>query len=414
MHASACFEDDARVLGTLFADTSDPVFVLNCCRFCSVDALTEGFEVIVLFFVAILFSVCLPCACCSLWRKPALRAVSRYLKMCEMLLEAEGQDMCLKPQACPRDEGANSGKDATQHLSILPVGCSLNGILNHGVRHLAVIMDGNRRFGELTSLSTVSVDAVTKLCDSILEEKNPPESSVERCSALVSLLRHTTLDGHRCGGEKLIEFIDNCLEFNIQMLTVYAFSTENWERSALEVNVLMALFYFFFERVRSSAREKGIFIRFISPAFERIPISLRKLMLLVEEESRGHRPRRIVVNVCVSYSGREEVLEACNRLLRRVDKSIPISNAEFMSHMLRSITQEGHEAEDATVLADGGGAEPQVLLRTSGEQRLSNFMLYECAYTEFFFTKKTWPEIGREDFIRLLCDFSQRGRRHGR
>ncbi|EKF39066.1 cis-prenyltransferase, putative [Trypanosoma cruzi marinkellei] len=333
--------------------------------------------------------------------------------MCEMLLEAEAQDMRLKMQACPRDEGANSVKDPTHHPSILPVGCSLNGTLNHGVRHLAVIMDGNRRFGERTSPGGVSADAVTKLCDSILE-KNSPGSSGGMYLALVSLLRHTTLDGHRRGGEKLMELIDNCLEFNIQMLTVYAFSTENWERSALELKVLMALFYIFFERVRSSAREKGIFIRFISPAFERIPISLRELMLLVEEESRGHRPRRIVVNVCVSYSGREEVLEACNRLLRRVDKSIPISNAEFMSHMLRSITQEGHEEEDATVLADGGGAEPQVLLRTSGEQRLSNFMLYECAYTEFFFIKKTWPEIDREDFIRLLCDFSQRGRRHGR
>ncbi|RNF12581.1 cis-prenyltransferase [Trypanosoma conorhini] len=414
MHASAYLENDAKVLGNFFAARSDAVFLFNCCGVRGIDALAEGFELIVLFFLTLLFFFCLACASFSLWRETALLAVSRYLRICETLLEPERQETRPNLQAHRSVAGAEAAQKATCSPPCLLGNCPVAGVPKHGVRHLAVIMDGNRRFGKRTSQCVVPAAAVSKLCDSILDENGPAKPSGEWGTALTSLLRHTTLDGHRRGGEKLMEFITDCLELNIEMLTVYAFSAENWERAPLEVNVLMTLFYFFFERIRDSARENGIFIRFISPVFDKISPRLQELMRCVEEESRRHRPRRIVVNVCVSYSGREEVLWACNRLLRRVNKSTPISHAEFMSHMLRSITQDDHEAEDATVLADSGGAEPQLLLRTSGEQRLSNFLLYECAYTEFVFINKTWPEVDRGDLIQLLWDFSQRGRRHGR
>ncbi|RNF06538.1 cis-prenyltransferase [Trypanosoma rangeli] len=414
MYTSAYLENDALVFRKLFADGSDAVFLYNCCGVRGIDALAEAFELIVLLFFTMLFFVCVACACFSLWRDTALLTVSCFLRICETLLESGRQEAYLNLQAPCSVEGAKTRRNVTRHFRSLLGNCSVTGIPNHGVRHLAVIMDGNRRFGRRTSMNDVPVDALTTLCDCILDGTGPPKPINEWRTALVSLLRYTALDGHRRGGEKLIEFIDDCLEFNIQMLTVYAFSTENWERTSLEVNVLMALFYFFFERIQDSARRKGIFIRFISPVFDKISPRLRELMRRVEEESRRHHPRRIVVNVCVSYSGREEVLWTCNRLLQRVNKSVPITNSEFMSHMLRSITQEWHEVEDATVLADRGGAEPQVLLRTSGEQRLSNFLLYECAYTEFVFIDKTWPEVDREDLIQLLLDYSRRGRRHGK
>ncbi|ESL07619.1 cis-prenyltransferase [Trypanosoma rangeli SC58] len=414
MYTSAYLENDALVFRKLFADGSDTAFLYNCCGVRGIDALAEAFELIVLFFFTMLFFLCVACACFSLWRETALLAISRFLRICETLLESGQQGTCLNLQASCSVERAKTKRNITRDFRSLLGSCSVTGIPNHGVRHLAVIMDGNRRFGRRTSMNDTPVDDLTALCNRILDEGDPLKPSSEWFTALHSLLRHTALDGHRRGGEKLIEFIDDCVEFNIQMLTVYAFSTENWERTSLEVNVLMSLFYFFFERIQDFARGKGIFIRFISPVFDKISPRLQDLMRRVEEESRGHRPRRIVVNVCVSYSGREEVLWTCNRLLQRVNRSVPITNTEFMSHMLRSITQECHETEDATVLADRGGAEPQVLLRTSGEQRLSNFLLYECAYTEFVFIDKTWPEVDREDLIQLLLDFSRRGRRHGK
>lgn len=376
----------------------------------TVNALTEGCEALVLVFSVALFLSCLTFANCWGFGGTSLPTLRRCLRMCEVLLGLKPRASSVVFSAPASPKRHNAGHNVSSLLGRR----AATGFPAHGVRHLAVIMDGNRRFGRSTSARAVPGEALTRLCDMIFRQRGSFRQREEMYSSLVHLLQHTALDGHRRGGEKLLEFIDYCIEFNIQMLTVYAFSTENWNRSPMEINVLMALFCFFFERIREIAKERGVFIRFISPVFEKITPCLQELMLNIERESRQHRPRRIVVNVCVSYSGQEEMLNACNYLLQRPDKIFPISSQDLMSCMLRSVTQHSYEAEDACVLADGGGAEPQLLLRTSGEQRLSNFLLYECAYTEFVFVKKTWPEITREDFVRLLHDFCQRHRRRGR
>ncbi|ORC83884.1 cis-prenyltransferase [Trypanosoma theileri] len=390
-----------------FFDEVDVSFlVFQRCRGRTLDTLTEGFEVLVIFFCALLFFGCLACVSCQYWRRTALRTICWYLKFFEALLDAETEET--SRMLC--SGGSHIVEKAPAAVESYHVG----EVVQHGVRHLAVIMDGNRRYGKRTAVSDAPTEVVKEICENILKEECAMTEKDEMYTRLVSLLRHTVLDGHRVGGEKLMEFVNDCIHLDIQMLTVYAFSTENWGRSSLEIDVLMSLFYFYFERMRNFAKEKHIFIRFISPVFERISPRMRKLMINIEEETRKHTPRRFVLNVCVSYSGRDEVVNACNRLEQRVNKSVPISKEEFMNQMLRSVTQDNHEDEDACIFADCGGTEPQLLLRTSGEQRLSNFMLYECAYTEFLFVNKTWPEITRVDLIRLLRDYSQRDRRCGK
>ena len=265
---------------------------------------------------------------------------------------------------------------------------------DHGVHHLCIIMDGNRRYGK-----------------SLLDRCEPKGKEI--CSPSIATLARSPLNGHRAGGEKLMEFIDYCLECNIEMLTVYAFSTENWNRSKIEVDVLMALFEIFFQRIRDSARSRGIFIRFVVSDHAKLPGHILSLMRDVEEETRRHQPRRIVVNCCVSYGGRAEIVDAARRLMSR--GATDVSEEQFEREMLRSITQHLHEHEDEDVFGRPlCSRSPQALLRTSGERRISNFLLYELAYTEMYFVDKTWPEVTKEDLVELLRDYSRRNRRFGR
>lgn len=275
----------------------------------------------------------------------------------------------------------------------------------HGVRHMAVIMDGNRRYGrKLVSQHTSDVS----------EELNVTDEP-----SLLKSIATSPLNGHRAGGEKLMEFIQYCIRCKVEMLTVYAFSTENWSRPKVEIDVLMCLFEHFFQRIRLMAKLEGIFIRFVSTEPQLLPSRILTLMRDVEEETRGIMPRRIVVNCCVSYGGRSEIVQACRRIqLRSVkcphDSSITqYFNEESISReMLRSITQGEHEDEDKDIFVHG--SDPQLLLRTSGEARISNFLLYECAYTEFAFIEKAWPEITEDDVIEVLADYAKRHRRFGK
>lgn len=218
-----------------------------------------------------------------------------------------------------------------------------------------------------------------------------------------------------------MEVIDWSIAHGVSMLTVYAFSTENWSRSRQEVDLLMSLFEFFFQKIRSAAREKGIFIRFVATEPQRLPPHILALMLEVERETREHPRRRIVVNVCVSYGGRGEVVSACRRLVDAAIPSSQITEEAFGRSLLRSVAEAESPKEDFLQHHDGLSAaevatmaEPQLLLRTSGEQRISNFLLYQCAYSELVFLPQTWPEVTEADFVGVLADFAQRQRRFGK
>ncbi|EPY35436.1 undecaprenyl diphosphate synthase [Angomonas deanei] len=296
----------------------------------------------------------------------------------------------------------------------------------HGITHLAVIMDGNRRYGKRCGAAPLPSDTekIAQVFQTLQLDTNVAASSVsqwmsQQYQQFLSLISHSALDGHRIGGEKLMAFISDCIELRIPMLTVYAFSTDNWKRPPHEVNVLMILFFFFFEQIRKLAKEKGIFIRFISTDPQQLPARVLSLMKQVECESRQIRPRRIVVNVCVSYSGQSEVRNACQavvnkRIHDRTVEDTPVTTDEIKGQMLRSITQDAHEAEDATLFPSITDREPQVMLRTSGEQRISNFLLFESAYTEFFYLEKTWPTVTKGDLEDVIRQYSERDRRLGK
>jgi undecaprenyl diphosphate synthase len=299
------------------------------------------------------------------------------------------------------------------------------------VRHLGIIMDGNRRFGKRQSTSRKEPDPA--VLEALRAELCSPEAVqvfsgdegnsswlVTRYNHFMKLIKHTAFDGHRTGGEKLLEVLSYCMEANVDMVTAYAFSTDNWQRSAAEVDALMSLFFFFFDRIRTMALEQHIFVRFISTEPERLPPRVLELMRKVEVASRAVTPRRLTVNICVSYSGQSEIVAACNRILSRRLRdggpsfAAPVTRAEMSSEMLRSITQDDYEEQDKVIFSNGVSAEPELILRTSGEQRVSNFLLYECAYSEFAFFKKTWPELTRDDFMAVLDDYARRDKRKGK
>lgn len=306
----------------------------------------------------------------------------------------------------------------------------------HNVRHLGIIMDGNRRYGSRHALTargpvpSVLREIREELCNApeLIETHSAAEQLcwlAARYKRFAAAIQHSSLDGHRVGGEKLLEVISHSMEAHIDMVTVYAFSTDNWNRPAAEVDALMSLFFFFFDRIRKEALERHIFVRFISTEPFRLPPRVVEFMRSVERETRVVQPRRLVLNICVSYSGQSEVVVACNRLVaRRLRDSSGTASAaavatevtkeELDREMLRSITQNEHEAEDAHIFGGDVSVEPELILRTSGEQRISNFLLYECAYSEFVFLDKTWPEVTKEDIRQALSDFTRREKRKGR
>ena len=303
--------------------------------------------------------------------------------------------------------------------------------VQHSVRHLGIIMDGNRRCGRRQSTSQKEPDAAVlealraELCSSeaaVAYNSDEAKSSwlSTRYSRFMRLIEHTAFDGHRIGGEKLLEMLSHCIEAQVDMVTAYAFSTDNWQRPAAEVDALMSLFFFFFDRIRRVALEKHIFVRFISTEPDRLPPRVFELMQRVENESRAVTPRRLTLNICVSYSGQSEIVAACNRIFARrlrdcgPSLATPVTRAEMSGEMLHSITQDAHEEEDKSIFSNGVSTEPELRLRTSGEQRMSNFLLYECAYSELAFFKKTWPELTREDLLAALDDYASRDRRKGK
>jgi undecaprenyl diphosphate synthase len=299
----------------------------------------------------------------------------------------------------------------------------------HGLRHLAVIMDGNRRYGKLLAKQTTEaasvgdVNTTAHRSDDVQPTDNNDRHKNYGGTDVLRIMATSPLNGHRAGGEKLMEVIDLCVKHHIEMLTVYAFSTENWSRSQEEINVLMYLFEHFFQRIRHSARTSGIFIRFVSTEPQLLPPNILRLMETVEEETRAIQPRRIVVNVCVSYGGRSEIVRACQRLVRmdasqtepsmRSQEGCITENA-LQREMLRSVTQSRFELEDKNVLEAHGGVEPQVLLRTSGEARISNFLMFETAYSELVFVEKSWPEVNEGDIVAVIEEYCHRQRRFGK
>lgn len=228
------------------------------------------------------------------------------------------------------------------------------------LQHIAVIMDGNRRFGR------------------------------ERFA--------DPLKGHWEGGRALSRFTKWSLEQGVGMLTVYAFSTENWRRDPAEVAALMKLFCKYAESMKKEALDLGVQVRVLSTEPDRLPSHVQAAMHDLESSTAACD--RLVLNLCVSYGARGEIAQACQAIARQVQAGALAPEAV-------------DEAVVARHLLTQGLPDPDLLIRTSGECRLSNFMLFQLAYAEMVFLDKYWPEVTEEDLDRVLADYVTRERRYG-
>ena len=217
-----------------------------------------------------------------------------------------------------------------------------------GPRYVAIITDGNGRWAEREGLPT--------------------------------------LEGHRAGADVVKERLRDAAELGVKELTVFSFSTENWQRSPEEVSGLMQMFG---ERIRSETPElddEGVRMRFVGRR-EGISPELVELMDWAERTTAGND--RITLFVAFNYGGRAEIVDAARSFRGSTEE-------EFRAHLY---APDMHD--------------PDLLIRTSGEQRISNYLLWQCAYSEFVFRDELWPDFTREAFEESLAEYERRQRRFG-
>ncbi len=201
-----------------------------------------------------------------------------------------------------------------------------------------------------------------------------------------------TLEGHKKGFERIQDLIAWCEGTSLEEVVLYAFSTENWNRSTEEVAYLMDIFEHSFSGTLARISEKGVRIRFIGQ-LERFSAGLQKKMHALQAESAKGVAGTLAV--AMSYGGRPEILAAVNNLLREGKEAV-------------------NEEEFSQALWSAGLLDPDLILRTGGERRLSNFLPWQSVYSELFFTDTKWPDFSREEFNAVLAEYAERERRHGK
>ena len=231
---------------------------------------------------------------------------------------------------------------------------------DHKAKHMAIVMDGNRRYGRLRKGNAMS--------------------------------------GHWEGGKTLVNVVEWCIEEGLEMLTVYAFSTENWNREETEVETLMTIFVQYATTLLEEALKNNVRVKVLCTDHARLPPKVQASM--TELEGKTHACTGFQLNVCLSYGSRAEIALAAKSL------------AEEVATGTRS-PDSIDEAAVASRLATSELPDPDILVRTSGEHRLSNFLLWQLAYTEMFFVNKLWPELTRTDLKDILSQYATRSRRYG-
>jgi undecaprenyl diphosphate synthase len=194
------------------------------------------------------------------------------------------------------------------------------------------------------------------------------------------------IEGHRAGADAVKERLRDAVEFGVKELTVYSFSTENWTRPREEVDGLMAMFAERIDRETPELDEEGVRMRFIG---RREGISEELTERMDSAESQTASNDRITLFVAFNYGGRAEILDAA------------------------AAYQGGGEEEFARHLYAPEMHDPDLMIRTSGEQRISNYLLWQCAYSEFVFRDELWPDFSREAFEASLAEYEERRRRFG-
>jgi undecaprenyl diphosphate synthase len=226
-------------------------------------------------------------------------------------------------------------------------------------QHVAIIMDGNRRWARSRGM--------------------PPTY------------------GHRRGAEAVRRAVEGCAKEGIRYLTLFAFSSENWRRPASEVGDLMDLLRVYFRRELNELCRNGIQLRVIGDR-DGLPDDIRELIEETEELSRDNQ--RVVVVMALNYGSRREITEAARRLAEQAQAG-------------RLDPEEIDEQLFGRCLSTAGIPDPDLLIRTSGEQRISNFLLWQLAYTELVFLPLSWPDFSEDHLRDALREFHRRERRYG-
>ena len=267
------------------------------------------------------------------------------------------------------------------------------------------------------------------------------------------------LKGHWEGGQVLLDFVQWCIEGGIKLVTVYAFSSENWTRDAVEIELLMTMFGKYAATMAEEASKRNVKVKILSTDFHRLPPHVQRSVEALESATAGCTG--LLLNVCLSYGARADIAQACTRAVNAVlsrgllgGKSDDVVMSERGGgdmperDLSRGVEESKGEQKDAKQekqgkvapaapswgeemkkgeggplvvteamlsehLCTAGLPDPDLLLRTSGEVRISNFLLWQLAYTEMFFVPKFWPEICRDDFRDILRQFAERKRRFG-
>ncbi|HEY2808300.1 MAG TPA: polyprenyl diphosphate synthase [Steroidobacteraceae bacterium] len=207
----------------------------------------------------------------------------------------------------------------------------------------------------------------------------------------------TRAAGHKAGLAPVRMCIQECSQRNIEALTLFAFSSENWARPAAEVGSLMGLFFEALEAEIAELQERNVAMRFIG-ARRQLPVRLQARLAAAEERTAANSGLKL--QVAVSYGGRWDIVQAAQGLAR-----------ECATGALRP--EEITEARFAAATSLGGLPDAELLIRTGGEQRLSNFLLWHCAYAELYFTPALWPDFGVANLEEALAFFAGRERRFG-
>lgn len=206
------------------------------------------------------------------------------------------------------------------------------------------------------------------------------------------------IQGHEKGSEAVRTIVRTCREIGIPYLTLYAFSTENWLRPKSEVDALMGLLDKFLKSEQKELLDNNIRLLTIGEV-ERLPLNVRKSLQQAIAATKDNTALNLVL--ALSYGGRSEIVRMVQALARKVKNGQfspeAISTERIVEHLFT------HDIPD-----------PDLLIRTSGEMRISNFLLWQIAYTEIFVTQTLWPDFGKEEFLTILKDFQSRQRRFGK
>lgn len=228
-------------------------------------------------------------------------------------------------------------------------------------KHVAVIMDGNGRWAKL---------------------RNLPASA-----------------GHQAGVQSLRRMVTLCCSWGIKVLTVFAFSTDNWARPKVEVDFLLRLFERTINSEIEAFKREGIRISVIGDS-SKLPESVQKLIGSAEEDTKQNSKLQLIV--ALSYSGKYDVVQACKSVAKKVkDGDLYVDDIDeniIEQELETNITEFPY---------------PDLLIRTSGELRVSNFLLWQLAYTELYFNRELWPDFGKDEFVEALTSFQHRQRRYG-